>query len=260
MIRGCIFDLGGTIVDRYSLTPFLSLKKAFSKQKIIVPNKLIFQDMGISKKDHVRNIINNRSITSQWLDINNEYPDEIDINNIYDNFNKIQLNYSENLMTILPETPTCIEKLRDQGIKLGVTTGFNKENMTIIKNKLDRNKIHIDHYVSSTCLNLPSRPLPYMIEKNMDRMDITNPRYIIKVDDSQVGIEEGKNANCWTVGVSRWSTNIGIHNIDDAFSLEDKDLYNEIINSRKALNNADFVIDTLDELPNLIENINLNLL
>ena len=29
MIRACIFDLGGTIVDKYSLTPFNALRKAF---------------------------------------------------------------------------------------------------------------------------------------------------------------------------------------------------------------------------------------
>ena len=39
MIRACIFDLGGTIVDRYSLTPFLSLKKIFRDYNISVTNK-----------------------------------------------------------------------------------------------------------------------------------------------------------------------------------------------------------------------------
>ena len=30
VIRSCIFDLGGTLVDRYSLTTILSLKNAFA--------------------------------------------------------------------------------------------------------------------------------------------------------------------------------------------------------------------------------------
>ena len=34
MIRACIFDLGGTIVDRYSITPLLSFKKLFSKKNL----------------------------------------------------------------------------------------------------------------------------------------------------------------------------------------------------------------------------------
>ena len=33
MIRACIFDIGGTIVDKYSLTPLLSLKSAFALKK-----------------------------------------------------------------------------------------------------------------------------------------------------------------------------------------------------------------------------------
>ena len=34
MIRACIFDFGGTLVDRYSLVPLLALKKCFKCQKI----------------------------------------------------------------------------------------------------------------------------------------------------------------------------------------------------------------------------------
>jgi len=42
MIRACIFDLGGTIVDKFSYTPFLSLKKTFEQKKISIHNNLIY--------------------------------------------------------------------------------------------------------------------------------------------------------------------------------------------------------------------------
>lgn len=45
MIKACIFDLGGTIVDRFSITPLLSLKNTFQRQGIFVNDKLIFKDM-----------------------------------------------------------------------------------------------------------------------------------------------------------------------------------------------------------------------
>ena len=41
MIRACIFDLGGTIVDKYSLSPFRSFNGAFKKNKINIRNALI---------------------------------------------------------------------------------------------------------------------------------------------------------------------------------------------------------------------------
>ena len=62
VIRSCIFDLGGTLVDRYSLTTILSLKNAFQKNGIILNNKLIFKDMGIKKQDHSTIILNDKHI------------------------------------------------------------------------------------------------------------------------------------------------------------------------------------------------------
>ena len=65
MIKACIFDLGGTIVDRYSLTPLLSLKKLFQKRDIHLNNGLIFKDMGKNKKDHINLILNDDLILKQ---------------------------------------------------------------------------------------------------------------------------------------------------------------------------------------------------
>ena len=119
MIRACIFDLGGTIVDKYSLTPFLALKKIFLNKKIYVNNNLIFKDMGIDKRDHIFKIISHINISKQWSTINNEYPDEFDIRNLFNEYNAIQSDYCKNFMTILPETSDCIEYLKHNNILIG---------------------------------------------------------------------------------------------------------------------------------------------
>ena len=259
MIRGCIFDLGGTIVDRYSLTPFLSLKKAFLNNGIHVNNDIIFKDMGKSKKDHIIDILINKDITNQWINLKKYRPTKKDSELLFNEFNDIQLDYSKNLITILPETKNCIDFLRNKNIKIGATTGFNKENMNIIKNKLEFNNIFIDNYVSSSCIDKPSRPHPHMINKNLEMLNIANPRKVIKVDDTLVGIQEGINANCITVAVARWSVNMGINNIQDAFEFSDFDVYGNLKKSREILNDsgADYVINTLNELPYLINKLNL---
>ena len=79
-------------------------------------------------------------------------------------------------------------------LKPGVTTGFNKQNMLLAKEKLEKENIMIDNYVSSTCLNLPSRPDPSMIIENMKRLNVLTLRDLVKIDDTVVGIQEGKNA------------------------------------------------------------------
>ena len=96
-------------------------------------------------------------------------------------------------------------------------------------------------------------------KENLEILNIANPQTVIKVDDTLVGIQEGINANCITVAVARWSVNMGIHNIQDAFELSDFDVYRNLIKSREILNEsgADYVINTLDELPPLINKLNL---
>ena len=51
---------------------------------------------------------------------------------------------------------------------------------------------------------------------------------------------------------------MNIANIEDAYGLHIYELQNQLKKSREILYNggADFVIDTLDELPQVIENIN----
>ena len=57
IVKGCIFDLGGTIVDRYSFTPLLCLQRAFKGQRINIPLSMIRKDMGLSKEDHIHKLL-----------------------------------------------------------------------------------------------------------------------------------------------------------------------------------------------------------
>ena len=57
MIRGCIFDLGGTLVDKYSLIPKISLKDAFYLKHIIVPKIPLQKYMGMNKLEHIGKIL-----------------------------------------------------------------------------------------------------------------------------------------------------------------------------------------------------------
>ena len=258
MIKACIFDLGGTIVDRYSLTPLLSLKKLFQKRDIHLNNDLIFKDMGKNKKDHINLILNDDLILKQWFQTYNEYPSDKDVDILFDHFNTIQIKYSDKMVDVLPETKSCIGYLDFNYIQTGCTTGFNKKNMDIIRGKLERNNIYLNSYISSTCLDKPSRPHPFMIQKIMENLHITDPKSVIKIDDTVVGIREGMRAKCWTVGVARWSINMNIATIEDAYGLHIYEMQDRLQHSRNVLydSGADFVIDTLDELPQVIENIN----
>ena len=59
MIRGCIFDLGGTLVDRYSSSSLHTIKSIFKENNVILSPYLISKGMGMNKRDHIQYIMNN---------------------------------------------------------------------------------------------------------------------------------------------------------------------------------------------------------
>ena len=256
MIRLCVFDLGGTIVDKYSLSPFLCLKEIFKNKGIDINDNLIFKDMGKDKKQHINLILNDEHIQKNWLHLYNRYPSMTDSRIIYNEFNRYQLNEGMKNIEILPETKDCINLLNYNSISTGVTTGFNKPVMINIREKLIENDININHYVSSTCLGKPGRPAPYMINHIMDKLSIKDPQKVIKIDDTVVGLREGKLAGCITVGVAQWSTYMKMKSYGQVLTKEEHT--EKIKNCRDTLREGDpdFIINSLNELYPLINMIN----
>ena len=82
--------------------------------------------------------------------------------------------------------------------------------MDLCLDLLSKYEIYPDSAVSSTCLDYSSRPEQHMVQMNMRNMGIDNPKQILKVDDTHVGIEEGHYADCICVGVARWSINMNV--------------------------------------------------
>ena len=83
-IRLCVFDLGGTIVDKYSLSPFISLKHTFKMKGLNIPNRLIYKDMGIEKHEHITEILKDKDISKEWIKKHNEYPNMNSTMSVFD--------------------------------------------------------------------------------------------------------------------------------------------------------------------------------
>jgi len=273
IIKACIFDLGGTIIDRYSLTPIIAFKNTFLNHKMILPNHLLLANMGMNKKDHIEHIVKHESIKNQWFKNKKKEIGDEEIEILYNDFKEIQKGYTVENMKIIPQTYRCITELRKRGIKIGVTTGSDKEQMDLVRDILERENIYLDNYVSSTCLgpNSLGRPNPSMIIENMYKLDIDDPKRVIKIDDTRVGIKEGLNAGCWTVGVSRWSANMNVFTMEEANKIDNvlhsvtnnySDSYYQLakkkITSKSILDRSGshYVIETLSDLTKIVDEIN----
>jgi phosphonatase-like hydrolase len=125
----------------------------------------------------------------------------------------------ENHYQTQPVHPTegCLELfswLKSQGIKIALTTGFYREVTDIILSRLGWDQGLDSQSVGSADALIqisvtPSeiygnegRPAPFMIQKAMYRLGVTDPQTVIAIGDTPSDLAAGKNAHCrYSVGV-----------------------------------------------------------
>ena len=94
-----------------------------------------------------------------------------------------------------------VEKLRKMGLKIGSTTGYTDEMMALVVPKALRWAIPQTAWFSPDSTNKKGRPYPYMIFRNMEKLELKDVSRVMKVGDTVSDILEGKNAGLVTVGV-----------------------------------------------------------
>merc|ERR1711944_186863 len=150
-----------------------------------------------------------------------------------------------------------IQTLRKKfGIKIGSSTGYTSEIMEKLKPMAAKEGYAPDCYVTSDLVP-NARPSPAMIFRNMIEMDIWSPKSVVKVDDTTGGIKAGLYGGCWTVGIAKTENYVGM--TETAMDQADPDeLEAKVAKARRILRDsgAHYVIDTINDLPGVIEKIN----
>src|SRR6202012_4803211 len=93
------------------------------------------------------------------------------------------------------------------------------------------------------------RPAPLMTWKALVDLDAWPAHACVKVDDATVGIEEGRLAGCWTIGLAAASNAVGL-NSKDYRPLAEPDRLERVAPSAAELKaaGAHFVIDPIADI------------
>ncbi|MBT2671309.1 hypothetical protein J7E95_10830 [Streptomyces sp. ISL-14] len=115
-----------------------------------------------------------------------------------------------------------------------------------------------DFHVTPDATHSIGRPYPYMIYRNMEELKLTASWKVVKVGDTISDMQEGVNAGVWSVGIIVGSSEMGL-SLNEYTSLPERDKQNLISKTADTFmqNGAGFTIKTIEELPELIDQINL---
>ena len=208
-IEAVIFDWAGTTVDYGCFAPVQAFVEAFKSFGIEPTMEEVRKPMGMLKIDHIRTMMQMDRIDGLWKRTTGRAWNEEDVNDIYHIMEAKTLEILPKFVDIKPHVIETVSELRDQGIKIGSTTGYTDEMMNIVAPIAEENGYAPDLWVSPNAVGNVGRPYPYMMFRNMEALGVTSVRKVIKVGDTVADIKEGVNPGVITVGVIEGSSVMG---------------------------------------------------
>ena len=164
--------------------------------------------MGLSKWDHIYQLLQEQSIAAQWQSV---------------------LAACRAMKMWMPSMPaSChadcqggrvlgpiagavelLQWLRTNGLKVGSCSGYPREVLNQLLPQAEAAGLKPDYVVAGDELEAGGRPGPFMALANVLALGIGDVRACVKVDDTVPGIEEGLRAGMWTVGLSLSGNEVG---------------------------------------------------
>ena len=260
-VKGLVLDWSGTTADAYVLAPAVVFVEVFSKQNVEISMTEARGPMGLRKDLHIKALTEVPEIRERWKGLHGKYPDQSDVDRMFEDFVPMQLDCLRKYTTLLPHVAELTQKFQKEGIRIGSSTGFVRSMVDILEEDAKKQGYTPDASVAGDEVVNGARPKPFMVYRNLDLMDVHPIQSVVKVDDTISGVGEALEAGCWGVGIARYSNYMDINSLEEAESILEQEVQRRLANTREILQKAGahYVIDTFDELPQVVEDVNQRL-
>ena len=258
-LRACILDWSGTTADKYVIAPAVVFKEVFEKHGVPITMKESRLPMGLRKDLHIKAITEIPEVKARWKEVHGDYPTQQNIDEMFADFVPMQINNLGEYSQLIPGVRESVNRLKTEfKLKIGVTTGFTRPMVDVLMESAAAQGFKPDCTVAGDEVEHGARPAPFMVYKNLDKLNIHPIEAVVKVDDTVGGVGEGLEAGCWTVGVSRYSNYMDIDSLSHENTLSEKEIERRHTASKEILKKtgAHYVIDTIAELPYVVADIN----
>jgi phosphonoacetaldehyde hydrolase len=255
-IQMIVFDWAGTTTDYGGVAPSVVFDRVFQEEGICLTKEEINAPMGMEKKAHIRALLSSLSGGRQWKERYGTSWTEEDAERLYEKFEGILYQMVAEYSVPIPGVVDTVQQLRKQGLKIGSTTGYTSQMMKQVLPKARGLGYEADCVVTPDVTGA-SRPTPFMLYECMRRLNVYPPSAVVKVGDTVVDIQEGKNAGAWSIGILTGSNLLGLTQAEyEAMAPDELEQRKQAAAERYLEAGADLVIDSIRELPDAVAEIN----
>jgi phosphonoacetaldehyde hydrolase len=221
---------------------------AFARRGVEISDAEARVDMGQAKADHVRAILGRAPMADRWTKAVGHAPNEDDVSSLMADLGPLMTQAAQAASTLIPGALETYRALRAAGLKIASSTGYTRDMMQPVLAAAAAQGYAPDHLV---CANEASagRPSPLMVYKACTELGVWPLSRVIKVDDAEAGVAEGRNAGCFTIGLAASGNGVGLSK-PDFDALDPAERSKKIAASRAGLlaAGADLVIDSVADL------------
>lgn len=189
-----VFDMAGTTIDEDNIV-YKTLQKSINDYGIDVSlEEVLAIGAGQEKLNAIQDV----------LKVHGTNEDLIKSAEIFELFKKrLATAYEEFAIKAMPNAEAVLLKLRENNVFVVLNTGYDNQTANFILEKIQwRQFYHFDLLVTASDVK-NARPAPDMIQFAMNLFSIEDAQKIIKIGDSKIDIEEGKNAGClYSIGIT----------------------------------------------------------
>jgi len=258
-LQAVVLDWAGTVVDFGSFAPTQIFVEAFAEFGVAVSLEEARGPMGMGKWDHIRTLCNQPQIAERYRAVFDRLPTDADVTALYERFMPLQIEKIALHSALIPGALEAIAALREQGLKIGSCSGYPAVVMAKVVELARANGYVADHVVATD--EVPNgRPYPAQALANVIALGVSDVAACVKVDDTWPGILEGRSAGMWTVALTCSGNALGLtYEQFQALSAEQLAEAHARISQTFEGSRPHYLIDTIAELPAVIEQINARL-
>jgi len=258
-LRAVVLDWAGTTVDFGSRAPISAILAAFESAGVPITEREARHPMGRAKRDHLRQLFDTPAIAARWAEAHGSDPTEADLDRLYDGFLGLQAECVVEHSGVIDGCPAAVAACRELGLNVGSSTGYPRNLLERVAERAAEEGYRPDVMLSADDVQ-PGRPAPWLCFENARRLGVFPMSAVLKVDDTPAGVMAGRNAGCWTIGVVASGNEVGLS--PEKLAATPEAVREELLAAaRQRLSDAGahFLIDTIVELPGVVDRINQRL-
>jgi len=250
-----IFDWAGTLIDHGCFAPVLALQSAFETVGLTVSKAQVRSLLGLRTQDLIASLLRIPSVSRSFEGQFARKPDAADVDRLYAAYIPAQLASIERCSALIDGAFASFASLREQGIAIATAACDFRAASELVLECARKQGLVPDFAICADDVTA-GRPAPFMLHACMQALRVERAREVLVVGDTPLDVLTARNAGCLSTGVAGTGNEVGLTSAEwEELTLPARNA--ALANAHRTLRDAgaDFVIDTLSELPLVIRRI-----